>query len=74
LSFDAADGIITAPFVVRANRDVFQPTETSLANGGQALIFSQSLTGDYVVSPVVNAPNTASNSFLSILTLNRQIP
>jgi hypothetical protein len=63
LSFAAASGAITAPFVV-ANGVISQPVETGLTNGGRsAYTFTAPTTGDYVISALVNAPNSGAHSF-----------
>ncbi|MBU6401755.1 MAG: hypothetical protein KGS61_15670, partial [Verrucomicrobia bacterium] len=64
LTFAATSGIITAPFTVTSSGTIVQPSYTSLTAGGQAVYtFTISAAGDYVVSALVNAPNTSANSF-----------
>jgi len=60
----AADsGSITAPFTV-SNGRVSQSISTGLTGSGRAAYtFTLATNGDYLVSALVNAPDTASNSF-----------
>ena len=63
LSFEAEAGSVTAPFIV-TNGYIYQPVETGVTNGGRAVYnFTITNAGDYVIQAVVNAPNTAANSF-----------
>jgi len=63
VTFSSTSGAITAPFVA-SNGIVYQPNETSLTNGGQAVYpFTIAAAGSYVVSAMTIAPTTAANSF-----------
>lgn len=62
LTFAAASGAISAPFVV-SNGIVYQTTQTTATNGGRAAYnFTIVQAGPYVVSAMVNAPNAGANS------------
>jgi hypothetical protein len=63
LTFAAASGAISAPFVV-SNGVVYQTTLTTPSNGGRAAYdFLIVQGGPYVVSAMVNAPDGSANSF-----------
>jgi hypothetical protein len=60
---EAESGSIQAPFVVE-NGTVYQPSQTTMANGGRATYaFTISEPGDYMIAAQVSAPTEASNSF-----------
>jgi hypothetical protein len=59
----ANSGTITAPFT-SSNGIVYQTVSTGVTNGGQAAYnFTLNLSGSYVISAQVSAPNTSGNSF-----------
>jgi len=69
LSFNASAGTILSPFTVTASALVpsgsyiSQASTTGLTGSGEAIYgFSVTNAGSYVVSALVNAPNTAANS------------
>jgi len=70
LSFDADAGVILAPFTVTASglvpsgSYVSQASTTGLAGSGEAVYaFNITSAGSYAISALVNAPNSAANSF-----------
>lgn len=63
LSFSAASGVISAPFVV-SNGSVSQAITTGITGGGRAVYtFTTSNAGNYVVQAGINAPSLIENSF-----------
>lgn len=64
LTFQAASGVITVPFIVTGNY-VSQPvTSTTISTTGKALYnFTITDAGSYVIQALVNAPNDSANSF-----------
>jgi hypothetical protein len=74
LSFSAASGIVTSPFVV-ANGYIYQPVLTGATNGGQAVYnFVITNAGSYVIQALVNAPDTGANSFYVNIDAQPQDP
>jgi hypothetical protein len=67
LSFSSSAGTIVAPFTVASlgtTNYISQTATTGLSDGGKAIYgFSIATAGNYMVSTVVNTPNTAANSF-----------
>jgi Protein of unknown function (DUF1565)/Right handed beta helix region len=64
VTFSAASGVISAPFSVTSSGTVAQPSYTSLKSSGQAVYtFTVGTAGNYLVSALVNAPDTGANSF-----------
>jgi hypothetical protein len=65
ISFPAASGIITSPFVINGDLTISQPVQTLVpAQGGRALYtFNVTTPGDYVMLAMVNCPDDGSNSF-----------
>ena len=64
LSFSASSGTITGIFEVQSDGDILQSIETPLSDSGRAsYLFTVPSAGDYTISAVVNAANTASDSF-----------
>jgi len=70
LSFNADSGILLAPFTVTASglvpsgSYVSQASTTGLAGSGEAVYaFNITSAGSYAISILVNAPNSAANSF-----------
>jgi len=62
-TFGSTSGALSGPFYV-TNSAIVQPAYTSLSSGGRAeYCFTVSIAGDYVVSALVNAPDTNANSF-----------
>jgi hypothetical protein len=63
LTFQATSGLISSPFTSTTGV-LSQPSETDLTGAGRAsYTFSVSDADNYVVEAVVDAPDTASNSF-----------
>ncbi len=63
LTFASTAGTISAPFVVSGDT-ISQPALTTVSSGGRAAYnFTIVNAGDYTVSALVNAPNTAADSF-----------
>lgn len=63
LTFAADAGSVTGPFVV-SNHIVYQTANSGVTDGGEAIYpFTLAVGGRYVVSAMVNAPNTSANSF-----------
>jgi hypothetical protein len=64
LSFPAPSGTITAPFTVN-NGSLYQATTTTVVvSGGKAVYnFTTTNSGQYAIQALVNAPDTAANSF-----------
>lgn len=62
-TFLAIDGIITGPFVGDPSGYVLQTSETTLASSGRAeYSFTVTNAGNYLVTMLVNAPDTSANS------------
>ena len=62
LAFASTNGTISGPLSINGDF-ISQPVETDASGGGQAIYFFNVVTaGDYVISAVVNAPNTGANS------------
>ena len=62
-TINAESGLVTGPFVV-TNGHIYQPVQTDLTNTGLAVYtFTITNSGSYVVQALVNAPNSAANSF-----------
>ncbi len=63
LAFASTAGTISAPFVMSGDT-ISQPALTTVSTGGRAVYnFTIVNAGDYTVSALVNAPNTAADSF-----------
>jgi len=63
LTFQAGAGTVTAPFFVDSG-SILQTVDTDVATGGKAIYqFTLTNSGDYVLRAVVDAPDTAANSF-----------
>ncbi len=64
LTFTSGSGTISAPFVY-ANEVISQSVQTvdPAAGGRAAYSFSITYPGDYIIQALVNAPNSAANSF-----------
>jgi hypothetical protein len=63
LTFASTSGTISSPFTA-ANGFVSQTIASGVTNGGRAAYtFTVNSTGDYLISAIVNAPNTSANSF-----------
>jgi hypothetical protein len=70
----ATSGLVTAPFII-TNDYIYQPTETSVADGGRAAYtFTIPNAGAYVIRAVVNAPNASANSFFVNVDAEPQDP
>ncbi len=64
LSFPASGGTITGIFDLQSDGDLLQTIETPLSSGGRATyLLTVPNAGDYTISAVVDAPNTAADSF-----------
>src|SRR5439155_20474166 len=62
LAFEAEGGDISSPFVV-TNGAIVQNVETTLANSGRAAYgFTLVKAGNYLVTAILSAPNTGSDS------------
>lgn len=63
LSLTASSGTLSPPFIATGGY-IYQPSQTTLTNGGQALYsFSITSPANYAIQAVVNAPNDGANSF-----------
>jgi sulfur relay (sulfurtransferase) complex TusBCD TusD component (DsrE family) len=63
LTFASTSGTITSPFI-SGNGIVYQTVETAVTNGGRAVYtFTIPTAGNYTVSAMTIATNTAQNSF-----------
>ncbi|MEK7539120.1 MAG: LamG-like jellyroll fold domain-containing protein, partial [Patescibacteria group bacterium] len=64
-SFEAESGTITAPFKKSINGAIFQDIEVSnpLAGGKAVYGFNAPVSGNYIISGLVNASSQANNSF-----------
>ena len=67
-------GVITSPFVI-TNGVLYQPVETTLANGGRAAFnFTLVHPGTYLLIGFVNAANTGADSFFVNVDAEPQDP
>jgi hypothetical protein len=64
LTFQAGDGVITAPFVLN-NGYISQPVQTADPTLGGQVVFTFTITnaGTYIIQALINAPTDANNSF-----------
>jgi len=83
LTFAAASGIITPPFVVGSsvvggvtNSYISQPVQTTVVSNAGSATFNFTITnaGKYGIQALVNAPNTGANSFYVNIDAQPQDP
>jgi hypothetical protein len=73
LAFQAASGIITAPFAVTGGY-ISQSVETDITGGKAVYTFTITNAGNYVIQAMVNAPNDGANSFYVNIDAQPQDP
>jgi len=74
ITFQAPSGILQSPLIA-TNGYIYQPLQTDVTSGGQALYnFNLLNAGDYVIQALVNAPDNGANSFYVNIDAQPQDP